>query len=216
VLHRWSIDEREYQRHEARRGRRHAFATLDPAHTAFVVVDMISFFVDENPYARGIVPNVNRLAGAVRDAGGLVVWAVPTTAEPTPTASEFYGPEIAERYARSAGDGPPRARLAPGLAVAATDLVVEKSAPSALFPGTSPLPALLEERAITTVIVAGTVANVCCESTVRDAFTLGHRVVMVADANAAVTDEHLNATLTTVYRSFGDVRTTDELIELLT
>ena len=32
---------------------------------------------------------------------------------------------------------------------------------------------------------AGTVTNVCCESSARDASTLGYRVVMVADANAA-------------------------------
>lgn len=58
-------------------------------------------------------------------------------------------------------------------------------------------------------------ANVCCESTVRDANTLGYRVVMVADANAAVCDEDLNATLHTVHRSFGDVRPTDDVIGLL-
>ena len=58
-------------------------------------------------------------------------------------------------------------------------------------------------------------ANVCCESTVRDATTLGYRVVMVADANAAARDEDLNATLHTVYRSFGDVRPTDEVLGLL-
>ncbi len=39
---------------------------------------------------------------------------------------------------------------------------------------------------------------------------------MVADANAAMRDQDLNATLHTIYRSFGDVRPTDELINLLT
>lgn len=38
---------------------------------------------------------------------------------------------------------------------------------------------------------------------------------MVADANAAKCDQDLNATLHTIYRSFGDVRTTDEPIDLL-
>lgn len=56
------------------------------------------------------------------------------------------------------------------------------------------------------MLAAGTVANVCCESTARDASTQGYRVIMVADANAAVCDRDLNSTLHTIYRSFGDVR----------
>jgi hypothetical protein len=38
---------------------------------------------------------------------------------------------------------------------------------------------------------------------------------MVADANAAVRDSDLNATLHTIYRSYGDVRSTAEAIELI-
>jgi nicotinamidase-related amidase len=64
--------------------------------------------------------------------------------------------------------------------------------------------------------VTGTVANVCCESTAREASTLGYRLVMVADANAARVDADLNATLYTIYRSFGDVRSTIELLGLIT
>lgn len=61
---------------------------------------------------------------------------------------------------------------------------VEKSAPSAFFPGRCRLPGLLQERGIDTVLITGTVTQVCCESSARDAFTLGYQVVMVADANA--------------------------------
>lgn len=55
----------------------------------------------------------------------------------------------------------------------------------------------------------------CCESSARDASTLGYRVIMVADANAALRDQDLNATLHTIYRTFGDVRPTSEVIALL-
>ena len=74
---------------------------------------------------------------------------------------------------------------------------------------------LLAERGIDTVLITGTVTNVCCESSARDAATLGYRVVMVADANSARRDEDHNATLYTVYRTFGDVRTTDDVVALL-
>ncbi len=68
VTHDWFIEEREYQRHEERRGRRHAYQEVDPARTALVVVDVIPFFVEQSAYARGIVPRINDLALAVRAA----------------------------------------------------------------------------------------------------------------------------------------------------
>ena len=215
MLHDWRIEPAQYERHEQRRGRRHAFEALDPARTALVVIDLVPFFVDENPYAAGIVPNVNRLATALRAAGGTVAWVVPADLPPPPVHVEFFGPRVAASYANSGGHGDLRARLAPTLRLADGDLFVEKSAASAFFPGRCPLHDLLVDRGAENVIVTGTVANVCCESTVRDATTLGYRVVMVADANAAARDEDLNATLHTVYRSFGDVRPTDEVLGLL-
>ena len=214
-LHVWRIEKRELARHEERRGRRHAFVRLDAGRTALVVVDMVPFFVNENPYCRGIVPNVARLASTVRGTGGVVAWVVPG---PSPTVAldeELLGPEVASRYAGSGGGGPLRGRVWHELEVRDDDLVVEKTAASAFFPGRSDLDALLAERGVDTVLVTGTVTNVCCESTARDARTLGYRVVMVADANAAVRDRDHNATLHTVYRSFGDVRSTEEVVALL-
>ena len=64
--HQWSIDEREYARHEARRGRRHAYAHLHPRRTALVVVDLVPFVVQQSAYVRGIAPQVNALAAAMR------------------------------------------------------------------------------------------------------------------------------------------------------
>lgn len=76
----------------------------------------------------------------------------------------------------------------------------------------APLLDILRRCGVDTVLVAGTVTNVCCESSVRDAATLGFRVVLVADATAAPSDEIHNAS---VYRSFGDVRPAAEVLELL-
>lgn len=215
VLHDWRIDEREYARHEARRGRRHAYDQLTPERTALVVVDMVDFFLRENPYARGIVPNIGRLATALRERGGTVAWVVPATLPPTPAMTEFFGAAVASTYAASGGPGAPRDRVPDVFDVEPGDLECEKTAASAFFPDRCALHTLLQERGVDTVLVTGTVANVCCESTARDASTLGYRTIMVADANAAVRDADLNATLHTMYRSFGDVRTTSELVALV-
>ena len=64
---------------KSRDGRLNAHESLEPRKTALVVVDMQNYFVAEGmpsyvPQAKTIVPNINRLARAVRASGGLVVW----------------------------------------------------------------------------------------------------------------------------------------------
>lgn len=214
-LHDWHIEAREYARQEDRRGRRHAYETVVPARTALVVIDMVPFFLNELPYTRGIVPNITRIADALRDAGGTVAWVLPTNSAPTPAATAFYGDRVAAMYAASGGEGTLAERLWPEFQIHEGDVLAEKSATSAFFPGRSTLPPLLEARGVDTVLVTGTLTNICCESTARDASTLGLRVIMVADANAARRDQDHNATLYNVYRSFGDVRPTDEVLDLI-
>lgn len=213
--HDWHIEAREYARHGTRRGRRFAYPELDPRRTALVVIDMVPLHVSGNAYCRAIVPNINRLAGALRTAGGTVAWVLPATGQPTERAIEFFGQAVAETYGNAEVSGPPPARLWPELVTDDNDLFVDKSAFSAFFPGRCLLPQLLEQRQIDTVLITGTVTNVCCESSARDAATLGFRVLMVADANAARRDRDHNATLHTIYRSFGDVRPTADVLTMI-
>lgn len=226
--HAWRIEEREYARHESRRGRRFAYPSLDPRRTALVTVDVVPFFVEQNPYCRGIVPRINRLVGGVRTAGGTVAWVVPTVGAPSDWMRDFYGEQVATTYAAtstdrgSAGGGSAdaetpsiRSRLWPGLDVEEADVMAEKPGPSSFFPGRSTLHASLEDREIDTVVVTGTLTNVCVESTVRDAAALGYRVILLGDGCAAMRDADHNATLHVVYRSFGDVRSSDEVLGLL-
>ena len=213
--HQWFIEPREVERQKSRRGREHAYEWLDPRRTALVVVDVVPFFAEESAYCRGIVPNVNRLGAELRRRGGTVCWVVPGRETPSDVTREFYGDEVAERYARSGGEGALRDRLWKDLDVDGADLLVEKTAPSAFFPGRCDLHGLLAERGITTLVVTGTVTNVCVEATVRDASTLDYRVVLVADACAAVRDRDHNATLHVVYRTYGDVRSTADVLGLI-
>ncbi|MYW07407.1 isochorismatase family protein [Streptomyces sp. SID2563] len=216
AMHEWQIEPREYARQEARRGRRHAYTSLDPARTALIVIDMVPFFVEANPYVRGIVPNIGRIAETLRTAGGLVAWVLPANEAPLGRVSgEFYGPVVSQTFAATGGEGPPRSRVWHAFDVRPDDLVVEKTAYSAFFPGRCLLPELLAERGTDTVVITGALTNVCCESSARDAATAGLRVLMVADANAARRDQDHNATLHTIYRSFGDVRTTNEILDLV-
>jgi len=181
-----------------------------------VVIDMVPFFVATSAYCQGIVPNINAIAAGLRAAGGPVAWVLPSDTRRHPAlADEFFGREIAELYRRSGGSGPLAARLWPGLARAHGDILVEKFAPSAFLPGYCDLPDQLRARGVDTVLITGTVTDVCCEASARDASSTGFRVIMVADANAALRDADHNATLHTIYRSFGDVRPTADILALL-
>lgn len=215
-VHSWYIDPKEYARHENRRGKRHAYQIIKAPSTALVVIDMIPFFVNENPYCRGIIPKIARLASILRMAGGTVVWALPAVeTRVSDVKREFFGDKVADMYNTSAGSGSLNKRIWHEFDVMPDDPIIEKSSSSAFFPGYSPLHSILQGYNIDTVLITGTVTNVCCESSARDAKELGYRVIMVADANAAVSDQSHNATLHTIYRSFGDVRSTEEVIELI-
>ena len=211
----WMIAPREYERMESRRGRRHAYEQLTARTTALVVVDMVPFFVDANPQCLSAAAGIDHLAVQLRDLGGTVAWVVPSRGAATPHAVEFFGPEVAAMYAASGGHDALRDRIWQGFHVHSGDLIVEKTAVSAFFPGRCDLPGLLSARGIDTVLITGTVTNVCCESSVRDASTLGYRVVMIADLNVGGDFATRSSTFTVVHRTFGDVRMSTEIASLL-
>jgi ureidoacrylate peracid hydrolase len=73
----------------------------------------------------------------------------------------------------------------------------------------------LRDAGMDTVVIVGTLTNVCCESSARDAMMLNYRLLFVSDANATLSDAEHNATLATILRVFGDVVTTEEVVTLL-
>ena len=92
---------------------------------------------------------------------------------------------------------------------------LQKTRYSAFIQDSSDLPERLVAQGYDTVIIVGTVTNVCCESSARDAMMLNFRTIMVSDANAANSDEEHNASLIAFYLTFGDVMSTDVLITCL-
>jgi ureidoacrylate peracid hydrolase len=106
-------------------------------------------------------------------------------------------------------------QISPSMDVVEGDLVIDKWRYSAFIQGSSDLDVRLRERAIDTLVIAGVLTNVCCESTARDAMMLNYRVVMAADATAAHTNEEYNGSLTSILFAFGDVMTNAEIFERL-
>jgi ureidoacrylate peracid hydrolase len=226
AMHKVDIPGWAIERVVARRGSRHAFADLVPAQTALLVVDMQNAFLMDGvghnviPKAREIVPNINRLAAGLRDAGGLVIWiqmvaSDAAIAEWSVFHDELMTPEARARRIASTRPGSIGCELWSGLDVRPADARVEKTRYSAFIQGSSTIEQLLRSRGIDTVLVSGTVTGVCCESTARDAMMRNFRSVMVSDANAARTDDDHNAALVSFYLTFGDVLSTDECLRAL-
>src|SRR5207302_7587101 len=105
--------------------------------------------------------------------------------------------------------------LWPDLQVRPEDENVKKYRYSGFLPGTSDLADRLRARGFDTVLITGTVTNVCCESSARDANMMNFRTIMVSDGNAALSEAEHNASLTAFYNTFGDVMDTDMLIATL-
>ena len=202
----------------ALRGRRYAFPTLEPRKTALIVVDMQNFFVSPNslPASIEIVPRINQLAAATRQAGGRVVWVQMEYRDWPDFMGDVLGPSYMADCAVSLIRGREGFEINPDLERAAEDWTIVKNRYSAFLPGASDLPSRLRNADIDTVLVTGVVTNGCCESSARDAMMTGFRTIMISDANATVRDDLHMATLMSFHFGFGDVRPTSEVLDLLT
>ena len=211
------IPERIVRKVVARRGRLHAFETIDAARTALVVIDLDEATVgrDSGDTCRPIVANVNAMARALRARGGVVAWVLSRSDCMTPHFAAILGHQVAAMYVKEGqADGPGR-RLWPALEALAPDIHATKTGASAFFPGKRDLHERLRPLGIDTLLIAGAVTNICCESSARDATELHYRVILVSDALAGHAHGLHEATLATFYRIFGDVRPSAEVVQLV-
>ena len=209
---------------QTRDGRLNAYDTLEARKTALVVVDMQNYFVADgmpacSPEARTIVPNINRLAQAMRKAGGTVIWIQTEAriADPQDWANRQEAMSAAGWAKRQAlfeksGEGFP---LFPTCEVLPEDKIAIKYRYSAFIPYPSELDGLLRTHGIDTLLITGVATSTCCDSTARDAAMWGYRTIMVSDGNADQTDALHNHALGKFLVTFGDVRTTDEVLAKL-
>jgi len=155
----------------------------------------------------------------VRETGGAVVWVQTAYTDETKKSRSVYydisKPEQNAKRAEALAPGSLGYQLWETLDARKDDLFVEKNRFSAFIQGSSNLADVLRAKGIDTILVTGTVTNVCCESTARDAMMCNFKTVMVSDGNAAVTDDDHNASLAAFYLTFGDVMSTDRLIGCL-
>jgi ureidoacrylate peracid hydrolase len=211
-----SIRERARKSHG---GRDHFLTDIDPSRTAHIIVDLQKGFMSpgapvEVPVAREIVVDVIRISSALRKAGGLNVFLRYTYDRSeklswTAFYRDYQNSAQTELMAETFSPGAPYFELWDELDIQPSDLIVNKTRFSGMIPGTCDLHDILRARKIDTLIITGTLTNCCCESTARDAMQMNYKIIFVADANAALTDEEHLATLSSMTAIFADVMPTD-------
>jgi ureidoacrylate peracid hydrolase len=155
----------------------------------------------------------------MRQFGGKVIWVRNIT---NPEAFKGWSahyermtPErIATRKKELAKDGA-GFKLWEGLDVRKDDPKVNKIRYSAFIPGASNIEKVFGEHGIDTLIFCGVATNVCVESSARDAMMMNYHTLTVEDACAAGTIAGHEATINALYLNFGDVQTTDQVLEAL-
>ncbi len=181
---------------------------LDPEKRALLVIDVQNeYFSGKLPvtYPPGSLAHIVNAMDAAHGAGIPIV--VIQHAAPQPDAAVFR-------------KGSREWELHPEIAARPRAVLIHKSLPGS-FTGTE-LEAWLRERGIGTVVIAGYMTQMCCDTTARQALHLGWRVEFLADAtgtlaqkNAAgsVTGEELHrAILVTQQARFSTVLPTAEWI----
>ena len=168
---------------------RTARVELDPRSAALIVVDMQNDFVSEGgsllvPSAAATVPAIGSLVSRFRDAGAHVVFTQDTHREGDPewriwpehTREGTWGWEIVD-----------------ALAPLPAETVVRKPRYDAFY-GT-PLDQFLRVWGVRSVVLCGTVANICVQFTAASAALRWYDVVLVEDAISALDPFDLTATL---------------------
>jgi nicotinamidase-related amidase len=209
--------------------RREAFERAlapEPGRTALIVVDMQRGFLDPGeamtvPPAREAVPVIQALLGLFRAKRLPVVFTEFVYSESAPLLVGRLHPEHrpappgAPRGfglpSSSCLEGTPSAETAPDLAPRPDELIVRKRGYDA-FAGT-PLDGALRARDVTSLVVTGTMTDICVLATVIGAFHRQYRVTVVDDGVATLWPEIQRATLDIIGRAYGRVVTGKEVAD---
>ena len=168
--------------------------------SVLIVVDMQNDFVLEGAImevkeAKKQIPVIQKLISKCRELGVPVIYTVQDTDPVFCPLEVATVPRLKTAGVRVGTSG---YQIVSELAPEPGEIIVRKRRFSAFFQ--TDLEIILRNirgavNPVDTVIICGTVTNICCESTVRDAFFRDYKVVLGSDVCSAHTQEAQNATL---------------------
>ncbi len=197
---------------------------INPKRTAVVVVDMQGIFCNPGeplyvPLTVDIIEPIQKLTATARAHQMPVVYlrhVVRGDGSDTGRFKDLY-PDADLQFARNH----PAIDVIDSLYPQPGDIVVDKLFYSGFH--NTDLDVILRMKDIDTVIVCGTVTNVCCETTIRDGVHREYKMIALSDANAAMpypdmgygeisAQEVQRIALSAIAYEFGEVTSTSDII----
>jgi ureidoacrylate peracid hydrolase len=193
----------------------------DPAHTAVLVIDVQNDFCASGGHTevnlgkdvsdcQAVVGPINRLTATARRAGIPVIWVKADYDRAylsRPIRAKQAARGIKTAYCVSGSWGAAFYEVAPQDG----DIVIEKHRHSA-FVGTE-LEQILRDRGIQTLVVTGVQTHVCVESSLRDGSARGYYIVVPKECVGSFDRALHEATLRCIDLHFGEVATTQDLLD---
>ncbi|WP_175873019.1 isochorismatase family cysteine hydrolase [Burkholderia sp. BCC0397] len=184
---------------------------VDPRRVALLIVDMQRDFVDVDapiacPGAPDIVPAIQRLARAARDAGMPVIY----TRESHRRQKVDFGLELEYGETEHCVEGTPGIEIVDALTPDESDYVLVKRRYSGFF--ATDLDLLLKGLGVSTVILTGVATDVCVRATAQDALQLDYRVLVPRECVAGTTVARHAAALDHIGYVLGRVLPLDVVI----
>lgn len=164
--------------------------------------------------ARERIPQMRQLVDGARAAGVPVVFTqhVLTDRFNISPLESSNNPRLLTEGMRDGTDG---IEVVEGLDARPGDHYVRKHRYDAFYNTT--LEVLLNTvrgyRTVDTLVIAGTLTEVCCESTARSAFMRDFKVAFAGESTGALSDSAQAATLDAITRYFGRVMTNAEILQ---
>ncbi|MET1154233.1 isochorismatase family protein [Arthrobacter sp.] len=191
--------------------------SIDPARSALLVIDMQNDFVLEGapmevPMARKRLPEMVTAVAACRQAGIPVIYTrhVLLDSFDVSPLETTYNQRLQTVGMRRGTDG---VEVVEELKPEADDYVLDKHRYDAFHntPLKSVLATIRGLNTVDTVIIAGTLTEVCCESTARSAYMNDYKVAFLSDATGGRSEAAQAATLDAVGTFFGRVLSTADM-----
>lgn len=205
-----------------------ALLALRPASTALLVIDMQRGFVDEGeamevPAARESIPRIRTLIDAFRTKRRPVVFTEFVYSEAAPLLIGAIHPEHRRaapgaprgvgRPSSSCHEDDPSVATVEALRPQPGELVIRKRWYDA-FAGT-PLDGALRALGVDTLVVTGTMTDICVLATVVGAFNREYRITVVEDAVTTLWPDIHRATLDIIGRAYGRLTSTKEVADVV-
>jgi nicotinamidase-related amidase len=197
---------------------------LDPAHTALLVIDMQNDFCDERGWwsqqgrsvasIQAIIPRVQALIGAARQAGCAVIFVEQVTLpdnQSDPPGWLYFKTRDGRQRTDYALEGSWGQQTVAEMGRLPSEVLVRKHRPSAFH--LTNLDLVLQARGVKSVLITGTVTQGCVLSTAYDASFHNYYTVVVGDSVATHSPD-LHATALKLLAARYDFVEATQVVEL--